>query len=312
MMELLKILLSNASPIGKVVDYKSRTETQQRGSVHEHGLYWVENAPQIGVDDDETVVNFLDKHLSCSLSFSLKIGTLRIPTELRDLPQKLQLHRHTSACLKAGRLTCKYGFPYAPMETTCILRPLTNNDIKEKVKSDFKIIMSEINKLPPGKNCTITFDEFLMRTNLSIEDYILAVRSSIKRTTVFLRRSPSEVRVNAYNPALLFIWRANMDIQLVTDVYAVIKYICSYIAKAQKGMSKILAEACKAAIEDPSISEQLKGVASAFVRGEEVCAQEAALLLLELKITRSSRSFKFINTERSSSYAQNLWRKLPQ
>ena len=41
------ILMSAASPVVQVVDYKSRCETQQRGSLHEQGLYYVKNTPKL-------------------------------------------------------------------------------------------------------------------------------------------------------------------------------------------------------------------------------------------------------------------------
>ena len=59
------------------------------------------------------------------------------------------------------------------------------------------------------------------------------------------KRSPSEIRINCYNPHLLKAWRANMDIQFVLDPYACSVYILSYITKGQRGMSKLLRKACE-------------------------------------------------------------------
>jgi hypothetical protein len=50
------------------------------------------------------------------------------------------------------------------------------------------------------------------------ERYLTAVRASLKRTTLFLRRDTDEMRMNNYNPLLLSIWEANMDIQVSTAV----------------------------------------------------------------------------------------------
>ena len=65
--------------------------------------------------------------------------------------------------------------------------------------------------------------------------------------TLFLKRSLSEIRVNSCNPNLLKAWRANMDIQYVLDPYACAVYILSYIAKGQRGMSKLLEKASEEA-----------------------------------------------------------------
>jgi len=39
--------------------------------------------------------------------------------------------------------------------------------------------------------------------------------------------------INAYNPDILKIWRANTDIQLIQGVYGVAMYICTYICKSE-------------------------------------------------------------------------------
>ena len=48
---------------------------------------------------------------------------------------------------------------------------------------------------------------------------------------------------------MLSAWQANHDIQFVLNVYICIIYICDYMTKAQKGMSDLLATACREARE---------------------------------------------------------------
>ena len=86
----------------------------------------------------------------------------------------------------------------------------------------------------------ITFEEFLKKLGLTKERYLLAIRNTLKRDTLFLKRSPSEIRTNNYNAHLLQAWQANMDIQYVLDPYACATYILSYITKGQRGMSRLL------------------------------------------------------------------------
>ena len=86
----------------------------------------------------------------------------------------------------------------------------------------------------------ITFDQLLVNLKLIEQNYLLAVRSSLKAPTIFLKRKPSELRINNYNPACLSTWRANMDVEFLLDVYACAVFIVSYISKAQKGMSDLL------------------------------------------------------------------------
>ena len=50
-----------------------------------------------------------------------------------------------------------------------------------------------------------------------------------------LARSESEVRVSDYNPLLLLLWQANMDIQFVAESsLALTHYVTGYITKVEK------------------------------------------------------------------------------
>ena len=123
------------------------------------------------------------------------------------------------------------------MRTTQILYPLDDSfsgTIARKLKESFRNIKKTLNDLKEGED--ITFDQLLTNLEVSEKDYILAIRSSLNRPTIFLERKPNELRVNNYNPAYLSAWRANMDVQFILDVYACAMYIVSFISKAQKGM----------------------------------------------------------------------------
>ena len=92
-----------------------------------------------------------------------------------------------------------------------------------------------------------TFDTFLEKLKLTEDQYLKAIRFSLKHPRLFLKRSPFEIRINNNNPNLLKAWRANMDLQFVLDPYACAVYILSYITKGQRGMSKLLpvCETCR-------------------------------------------------------------------
>ena len=50
-----------------------------------------------------------------------------------------------------------------------------------------------------------------------------------------LPRANSEVRVNDYNPLILYLWRANVDIQFVAESsLALAAYVSVYVTKAEK------------------------------------------------------------------------------
>ena len=298
---LFKNVLQNENgPLGLVLDYVGVVEAQFRASLHIHFFAYVKDAPQIDVASDEEIVVFIDKTISCSRTMPEMSGIV-LTEEERNLPQTRQLHRHTSrACFKGNRKVCRYGFPQLPMPATFIARPLGNDISKaetDKLKVEYNFILTVIEKLPKGNQCNLTFEQFLLSTGFSLERYFFIIRSSVKKMTIFLKRLPSEVRVNPYNPFILLLWKANMDIQMITDIYAAAKYLASYMSKSNKGMSDIMRKASKPKGDISSSSlQQLRDVGRKFIRGSELSAQEAACLLIQQPLFYSTRTVVFINT----------------
>ena len=87
-------------------------------------------------------------------------------------------------------------------------------------------------------------EEFLHIVNLDLDAYILAIRSNLKTDTVFLKRSPNELRVNNFNDHCLKAFRSNMDTQFILNIYGCAAYITSYVAKSARDMSELLKKAC--------------------------------------------------------------------
>ena len=140
---------------------------------------------------------------------------------------------------------------------------MPQNKIKQH-KDTWKSIKKQLNDLKEGQ--CITFEELFLKLKVTKNDYRLAVRSSVNAPTVFLKRNPSELRINNYNPACLKAWRANMDIQFVLDVYACTMYIVSYISKAQKGISELLRQACTEARKgNSSIKQQVRDIGNKLI-----------------------------------------------
>ncbi|KAK3919903.1 ATP-dependent DNA helicase pfh1 [Frankliniella fusca] len=142
-----------------------------------------------------------------------------------------------------------------------------------------------------------SFDEYLAYLNLDEQSYIQALRSKLKRPTVFLGRNLNERRVNAYNKEMLILWEAHMDIQLVVSPYGCVKYIVSYVSKSQKGMSKLLKEvADKVAKGDEPTIKKLRKIVNAFLNNCEISAQEIALHVLGIPMSKSSIGTIYINS----------------
>ena len=97
-----------------------------------------------------------------------------------------------------------------------------------------------------------------------------SVQDSLKsRNRIYqLRRTESEVRVNDYNPLLLMLWKANIDVQFVAESsLALAHYVSGYVTKAERSnMQEIWQE----------VSENKSVLAVSGALAFEVCAFESA------------------------------------
>ena len=181
-------LHSSCQPLGKVNEYFYRIEMQQRGSPHIHAILWIDGAPKYEVDSLDKVEEYIDNFITCERN---------VPGEDDDLG-KVQCHRHTHTCRKKGK-TCRFNFPIPPMQSTKVLEPLPM-DMTEDIKKVHKQKWTEIKKvLDKAEIQEMDFNEFLAYLKVTEEEYLLAVRSTLNGPKVFLKRKPSDVRVNAYN-----------------------------------------------------------------------------------------------------------------
>ena len=285
--EFMKFLKSEHNPIGKISDFSYRVEFQQRGSPHIHILIWNDSAPIYDEEQDPIkVIKYIDKYITC-----------KNDPEIKDLV-KSQVHRHTHTCRKSKHKTCRFNYPKPPMSETRLLKPYDGNNEKEnkKLQNDYVNIQCELKNMKNGED--IDIKTFLERISLSEEAYILAIRSKLDTNTIFLKRNPNEININAYNKNLLKAWRANMDIQFVLDVYACARYIAAYVTKSQRGMSELMRKASEEAKRETGndLKKQFRIIANKFINSVEISAQEATYLLLQLPLKRSSRQVFFLNT----------------
>ena len=96
-------------PLGLVTHYFWRLEYQARGAPHVHMKLWVKDAPVVGVDSNEKVLEFISKHLTCALPEAKENEQL-----YRNVKQ-FQMHKCGLSCLrykpKMRAMKCRYAFP---------------------------------------------------------------------------------------------------------------------------------------------------------------------------------------------------------
>ena len=195
-------------------------------------LAWIRGSPKYAENDDTEVLEYVDRVASCSAD---------VPNEFQE-SLDFQKHKHSRTCRKAGKAVCRFGIPFPPMRKTVIVQPYAGED-RSIYEDYYNTVYKHLNDIEQD----LTFDEFLEKVGLNEDDYLKAVQTSVTSVKIFLKRRPIECRINPYMKGLLGVWKANHDIQYVLDAYACAVYIVSYINKSAKGMSRLMAEACKEA-----------------------------------------------------------------
>ena len=85
------------------------------------------------------------------------------------------------------------------MHDTVILQPLKDGDHQymEKHKQINKHIQKFLSDLKP-EDYNITFDTFLHKLNVTEEEYITAMRSSLNKEKIYLRQEVQDIYINCY------------------------------------------------------------------------------------------------------------------
>lgn len=290
------LLKTEGSPFAPYTldDFYIRVEFQHRGSPHVHCLLWLKNAPKYDLTNPASIeecIRFINTYISCSKD------------DAETTLLEYQTHKHTFACKRMvnGRAVCRFGFPVPPMSETRILRPLGEGEKTEELKARAKRIQAHLETMGRStQESTLNFYEFLEELQLTEDEYLQAIRVPLKSSKIFLRRAPNEIKINAYNPSMMKLYKANMDIQFVLDPYACIAYILNYINKANRGMSKLMRQIIAETRQgNLTHKERCRVICNKFVNAVEISAQEATYYILGLSVSRCSRKVVFINTSPS-------------
>ena len=277
------VILSGIHPIGQILNYDIRKEMQSRGTAHFHSAVHVKNAPEIYKSPDEEVIAFVDQHISCSLPED--------DESLKNLVASRRVHHHTRTCKKKKGINCRFHYTKPPSSTTTIARVPVDEQAnlkKEKARAVMNQVMDKLEKGFEG-----SLEDLLKEAHVSSEDYQTAVETSAKKPNIILQRCPSEVNVNPYNPVILKALRANMDIQLITDVWACVAYITSYMCKPERTMSEFMRNACK---EAETVKDKLKAIGNVFLKSREVSQHEAIARFNSMPLKESNTPVIFIPT----------------
>ena len=90
-----------------------------------------------------------------------------------------------------------------------------------------------------------TLEEILKAVDVPLKEYEQALKHSKSSNGIILKRKPCEHFINNYNPKILSVWEANMDIQYVSCPYGCVMYVSSYVTKPEHEMSELLEQTSK-------------------------------------------------------------------
>ena len=116
---------------------------------------------------------------------------------------------------------------------------------------------------------------------------------SSQRQMYRLPRSPEEIRINNYNPFLLMLWKANMDIQYIGESsLAIAQYITGYVTKAEKSnMQDVWQEVSS----HQSLYSKLWSFGVRSLRSREYGLYEASDLLLGDQLCGKSQTIQWVD-----------------
>jgi len=280
------VILSGLHPVGQILNYDIRKEMQSRGTAHFHSAVHVKDAPIVDKNPDDDVISLIDKHISSV------VPQVEEDDSLRSLVLSRQVHHHTRTCKKKKGLECRFHFPKPPSTSTLVSRVPCEENSKQTIQLARGVILQVMNTLQEiGIDHTLS--EILTQSNVTEQEYNDALKVSMKKTNIILKREPSDTCVNPYNPVILKCIRANMDIQYITDVWACVAYITSYMCKPEKSMSDLMRNACK---EAATVKEKLKSIGNVFLKSREVSQHEAIARLVQMPLKESNVPVMFVPT----------------
>jgi DNA replication protein DnaC len=285
-----KVILCEPHPIGQILNYDRRIEMQSRGTAHFHSAIHVVGAPVLDRDSDEEVVQFIDKYIKC------QIPDEATEPELHNLVLNRQTHHHTTSCKKNKDANCRHGYAKMPSSKTCIARKPTEENSKEKIDWA-RGVLTKVMDAMEVTGTDISSPDLLAEANVTAEDHEKACEITLKKTSIIMKRDPSETCINPYNPVILLALRSNMDIQYITDVWACVAYITSYMCKPERQMSELMNAAAK---EADTQKDKLKAIGDVLSKGREVSQHEAIYRILGMKLRKSNIAVEFFQSNKQA------------
>lgn len=215
--------------------FYERIEFQNRGTPHAHILLWCDNTPrplEVGhMDQINALINEWEQFLSKLIFAQTDDNAIR----------SVQTHIHYARCQANLRnnTMCKWRFPRLPMRTSRLLVP-SHPDSKDRQAATaiiYKwqhILQYKSSQLSEHQFDKLTFDQWLDLINVSSEDnYCRLISQSLTSPVYFTERRVQDARINDFNPRIIALTNANMDLTPITSIMQAINYVTKYVSKSE-------------------------------------------------------------------------------
>ena len=208
------VLNGDAKPLGEITDYFWRIEFQKRGSSHVHGLLWVKDAPDVlelseSEAGREELARFVGKYISACVMSEDELAQCDCG--------RCEKARSTEVDVLAKR------------------PPLSSFTTKESL-CDLSRVVRRVQQHAcyDGSSCRQKTGACRFDFPKVLRDQTVVERESGTSDTpvVKIELQRNDSATNNYNPHLLRLWRANMDIKLIGNAYGAAEYTASYCSKA--------------------------------------------------------------------------------
>ena len=284
-----KVILSGMHPLGQILNYDDRSEFAQRGIEHFHAILHVVDAPVIDKDPDEKVIEYIDNHITCQKPDDAEL--------CKEVEAKLT-HKHTFTCRKKKGVTCRFNAPWPVSSKTIIARRKETANIDHvKQKKILDRVLSTVNDLIKeyGDLSKVTEEELLQKSNVKKDEYYEVLSQTEKDVTIVYKRNPCDTLIGPYNTVIFSCLRANMNVQYITSIYALLTYLTTYLCKPERQMGELMRKASKEAY-GKDIKSKMQPIANILANQREMSIHEGIKRAISLRYRRSNNDVIFVPT----------------
>ena len=173
-----------------------------------------------------------------------------------------------------------------------VLSPETDSELLNLVKS-LQIHHHTHTCLKRGTSCRFHFPKPVSAYTCVKENIDITTSAQFYVT----KRTEADVYVNAYNPQLLKLWKANSDIQMVGSKYGAAYYVCMYISKSEPANLREAITKCVQSLPTTATKrQQLARIGSTVLSHRTISIQEVAFRLCGLPLVLSTRETVWVNS----------------